>query len=127
MHRFSPTTLLALALCALTLVAAGCGGGEVAAGEVPGGPPALTVRSDSELGAGGSGADAADGADAESEDAASSATAEPTATAAPEGGTTAPDDAAAPEDAAAAEPEQPAAETAPDQFESFCEQNAGAC
>jgi len=120
-------SLLALTLSALVLLVAGCGGGEVDAAEVPGGPPALTMRSDTELAAGGSAADAADGADAESDDAAGSATPEPTATVAPGGGTTEPDEAAAPEDAAAAEPEQPAEETAPDQFESFCEQNAGAC
>ncbi len=120
-------SLLALTLSALVLLVAGCGGGEVDAGEVPGGPPALTMRSDTELAAGGTAADAADGADAESDDAAGSATPEPTATVDPGSGTTVPDEAAAPEDAAAAEPEQPAAETAPDQFESFCEQNAGAC
>jgi hypothetical protein len=128
MRHLASRSLPALMLTALVLAVAGCGGGEVAAGEVPGNPPALTVRSDNELGA-------AANADANSADSASAdatATPEPDATVAPSGtaepqATAAPDDAATgPEDAAAGQ-EQPPAGSAPEQFETFCEQNAGAC
>ena len=119
------TSLPALLLVALGLLIGACGGGDVDAAEVPGSPPALTVRSDSELGTGAAAADETSGADAES-GAAATPTAEPEATAAPDGGTTAPEATAAPEDAAA-EADPSAADSAPEQFESFCEQNAGAC
>ena len=81
-------SLPALMLTALVLAAAGCGGGEVDAGEVPGSPPALTVRSDSELGAAADASADENGADAASADA--TATPEPEATVAPSG-TTAPE------------------------------------
>jgi hypothetical protein len=123
MRYLASRSLPASLLTAITLAAAGCGGGEVAAGEVPGSPPALTVRSDSELGAATAASADENGDDAASADA--TATAEPEATVAPSG-TTAPEATAAPEDAAATE-EQPPAGSAPEQFESFCEQNAGAC
>ncbi len=132
------TSLLALAFAVLALLAAGCGAGDVPADEVPGAPPALIVPSDSELGASGSNADASTDADADAdatadEDAAATdETAEPdTGAAVPEatedtsGGTAAPTAEAAPEDTTTEEP--PAAGSAPEQFESFCEQNAGAC
>ena len=45
-----PRTAL-LAIAAVALAVAGCGGGEVDADEVPGSAPALTVPSDSELSA----------------------------------------------------------------------------
>jgi hypothetical protein len=119
--RFVP----ALVLVVLGLLIAACGGGEVDAAEVPGGPPALTVRSDSELGTSAATDDTA-GADAENGAATAAPTPEPEATAAPDGGTVAPEATAAPEDAAA-EGDGSATESAPEQFESFCEQNAGAC
>jgi hypothetical protein len=48
--RTTRKTLLAIAAVALTV--AGCGGSEVESDEVPGDPPALTSPSDSELGSG---------------------------------------------------------------------------
>jgi hypothetical protein len=131
--RRSPRPLI-LALAALALAAAGCGGSEVDADEVPAGPPALVVPSDSELAAdSGSGADeTTDGTtdettdpDAADQDSTGDGTAAPAEPVEPSGGTTAPD-AAAPEDTTA-DPAQPEPGSAPEQFESFCEQNAGAC
>ena len=136
MRRSPRTTLLALLLAVLALAAAGCGGSQVPADEVPGSPVALTVPSDSDLGAAGSSADGSADASAddstdpdatagETDGAAADGTAEP-APAAPSGGTAAPEPQAVPEDTTgAAEP--PPAGSAPEQFESFCEQNAGAC
>lgn len=123
------TTILAVA--AVALAAAGCGGGEVSADEVPGSPPALTVPSDSELGAPetdtGTGEDATTDEDAATDDsAATDQSAAPVAPADADGGTTVPEpQAAVPDDTA----ETPAApEEAPtEQFDSFCEQNVGAC
>jgi len=113
-----------LTLTALVLAVAGCGGGQVDAGEVPGSPPALTVRSDSELGAATNSSADQNSADSGSADA--SATPEPETTVAPSG-TTEPQATATPEDAAAGQDEPPPAGSAPEQFETFCEQNAGAC
>jgi hypothetical protein len=133
MRRSPRTTLMAIPFVALALAAAGCGSSEIAADEVPGSPPALAVPTDAELSAGGSDADAdasAD-ADADSGDAAGDgATAAPETTTPaeptdPSGSTEAPAE-PAPEEGAA-DPEQPPAGSAPEQFESFCEQNAGAC
>jgi hypothetical protein len=132
------TSLLALTFAVLALLAAGCGAGEVPADEVPGPPAALIVPSDSELGAAGSNADASADAGADAgagEDAAAaddtadtdtSGTAAPTAPEDTSGGTTAPTTEAAPEDTTTDE-QPPAAGSPPEQFESFCEQNAGAC
>jgi hypothetical protein len=131
--RRSP--LLVLIFAAVALAAGGCGGGEVSVEEVPGAPPALVVPTDSELGAGGGsssdestsgtdeGADAGAGADSGR---AAGGTADAPADAS--GGTTAPapEATAAPDDTTT-QPEQPPAGSAPEQFESFCEQNAGAC
>ena len=60
-------TLLAI-IAVLALAAAGCGGSEVDADEVPGNPPALTVPSDTELESGGSDEADADAATDESTD-----------------------------------------------------------
>jgi hypothetical protein len=134
MNRSPRTILLALPFAALALAAAGCGGSEVGAEEVPGSPPALVVPSDSELGAGGSNADASSeasadesaagdaeaGADSGTTDSGTGGSAAPAAPAEPSGGTEAPE-------TAAPEPTQPPAGSAPEQFENFCEQNAGAC
>jgi len=139
MRRSPRTTLLALPFVALALAAAGCGGSEVDADEVPGAPPALTVPTEGELGAGtDADADAEANPDASADEstedpAESGAATDPDAAAAPEttepvdpsGGTTAPETAAP--DEGAADPAQPPADSPPEQFESFCEQNAGAC
>ena len=134
MRRSPRKTLLTLSAVALAFAAAGCGTSEVSADEVPGGPPALIVPSDSELGATGSKADASSdstdtgtadsSADAQSDTSGTSGTAAPTTATEPSGGTTAP---AAPEDTTTDPAQPPAAGSAPEQFETFCEQNAGAC
>jgi hypothetical protein len=118
-----------LAIVAVALAAAGCGGGEVSSDEVPGSPPALTVPSDSELGAPETSTDedATTDEDAATDDsAATDQSADPVAPADADGGTTVPEpQAAVPDDTT----ETPAApEEAPtEQFDSFCEQNVGAC
>jgi hypothetical protein len=130
------TLLPAIVLAVAALVATGCGGSEVAPEEVPGAPAALTVPSDDDLGGGGGGggdADAANGegdadaeADADGDGTTDSTTPEATATAVPDdtsGGAAAPE--ATPEDTAANDTPPAGAEA--EQFESFCEQNAGAC
>jgi polysaccharide biosynthesis protein PslG len=130
MRRATRTTLPILA--ALALAAAGCGTSEIAADEVPGSPPALVVPTDSELGASGSNANGSADTSADSTAAADSGTADsgtaesttPAEPAAPSGGTAAPDT-AAPEPTT--DPAQPPAGSPPETFESFCEQNAGAC
>jgi hypothetical protein len=135
---------MALLLAVLPIAAAGCGGSEVSADEVPGPPPALTVPTDEDLGGGGGGGgDGGDGGDetadagnATDEDADADAqtddttdgTVAPEATAAPPaddttGGTATPE--TAPEDTATNDTPPAGAEA--EQFESFCEQNAGAC
>jgi len=131
MSRSPRTPLLALTFAIVALAAAGCGGGEVSAEEVPGAPPALVVPTDSALGSGGaSSSDGSTGTDG-TDSGADTGTADSGTTTTPEdtsGGTAAPetDNAPAPEDTTT-EPEQPPAGSAPEQFESFCEQNAGAC
>jgi hypothetical protein len=136
---------MALLLAVLAIAAAGCGGSEVAADEVPGAPPALTVPTDEDLGGGGNAdnassddgnasgddadadanADADSGADGTTDDTATpEATAEPPATDDTTGGTTTPET-TAPEDTATND--TPPAGSEAEQFESFCEQNAGAC
>jgi hypothetical protein len=130
--RHSPrTALLALSLAVLALAAVGCGGDEVAADEVPGAPPALTVPTDGEVSSGAADADAEEDPDAEADP--DAATADPDAAVVPEdssGGAVAPETEeapAAPEETTAPEETPPPAGSAPEQFESFCEQNAGAC
>ena len=133
MRRSPRKTLLTLSAVALAIAAAGCGTSDVPADEVPGGPPALIVPTDSELGATGSKADASSSspdtgtadssADTESGTTGTSGTAAPTTTE-PSGGTTAP---AAPEDTTTTDPAQPPAGSSAEQFETFCEQNTGAC
>ena len=120
-----------LAIAAVALAVAGCGGSEVDPDEVPGDPPALTSPSDSELG---TGADTGTGTEDDT-------TIDPEPTEDP----AATDESAVPivpeeDPAAAAVPEEPAAvpedtttepaapeEAPPDQLDSFCEQNVGAC
>jgi hypothetical protein len=131
MRRSPRTTLVTLA--ALALATAGCGTSEIHADEVPGSPAALVVPTDSELGASGSNADASADSSADASAGADSGTADsgtaesttPAEPAAPSGGTAAPET-AAPEDTTT-DPAQPPAGSPPEQFETFCEQNAGAC
>jgi hypothetical protein len=122
---------------AVVALFAACGGGEVSSDEVPGDPPALTVPSDDDIGSGGS----ADNASADADDT-TGGTDDPEATATPDsttgdagtvtppatddtsGGTTVPE--TAPEDSATTDTPPPAGSDA-EQFEDFCEQNAGAC
>jgi hypothetical protein len=133
MQRSPRTTLLALAPAVLALAAAGCGGSEVTAHEVPGPPPALTVPTDGELASGAADADADADPDATAEPDADAGTTEPDAGVVPEdssGGAVAPETEeapAVPEETTAPEETPPPAGSAPEQFESFCEQNAGAC
>jgi hypothetical protein len=133
MRRLPRTSLMAL-VAVLIFAAAGCGGSEVASDEVPGAPAAITVPSDNDLG--GSGSKAADNSASADEDnssadnsadSADSATPTPTATPAPDtsGGAAAPEATAAPDTASSDQP--PDAGSPPEQFENFCEQNAGAC
>jgi hypothetical protein len=137
MRRSTRTSLMALLVAVVAFAAAGCGGSEVASDEVPGPPPALTVPSDNDIGSGGSnasdstssqdGTDSSTDSSADSGAADSGATDSPTATPAPDtsGGTAAPEPTAAPDTATSDQP--PAAGSPPEQFENFCEQNAGAC
>ena len=136
MRRSPRTTLLALTFAALAAAAAGCGASEIDADEVPGAAPALVVPTDSELGASGSSADESSSSTDEGADADA-----PADTGADElghaccsaggherrhRGSRDADRPAAPEETAPEE-EPPPAGSAPEQFESFCEQNAGAC
>lgn len=139
--RSPRTLLLALLLAIVPLAAAGCGGSEVSADEVPGPPAALTVPSDTDLGGGGNSDDSSSNSDdSSSSDENSGSGADDTTggTTTPDTGTTAPstDDtsggAAAPETGTTAPEDSAANDTPPagseaQQFESFCEQNAGAC
>jgi hypothetical protein len=127
MRRPLRTATLTLLLAALAPAAAGCGGSEVAADEVPGNPPALVVPTDSELGAAGSNADAGadSSADADADTGTADSGAAATATPAPadsSGGTAAPEATTVPEDTTTDQTEEPAAPEP-----SFCEQNEGAC
>jgi hypothetical protein len=131
------SSLLALVLAVPALAAAGCGAGQIAADEVPGGPPILTVPSDTALGAAGSKADASSSSSSSSSseesadsstssdggtaDSGTTSTGTPTATTTP-----APTATAAPEDTTGGSAPPPAG-SSPEQFENFCEQNAGAC
>jgi hypothetical protein len=118
--RIPPIALL-LAVLALT---AGCGAGEISPDEVPGPPPALTVTSDTELGAADDAATATDETAADADTAEEPAAADADA-AAPAEDAVVPEATAAPEEAPVTE--EPAPGSPPEQFEDFCEQNAGAC
>jgi hypothetical protein len=127
--RTPRTTLLAIA--AVALAVAGCGGSEVSADEVPGDPPALTSPSDNEIGTGsdtgtGTEDDATIDPEATEDPAATDESVvpvvpeeDPAAAAVPEEPVPAPED-------TTAEPVAPE-EAPPDQLDSFCEQNVGAC
>ena len=126
-------TALLLPVLAIVLVLAGCGSDEAEVPEVPGGPAELTVPH--QRGA----------SDLSEEDAEGSATPTPTPTAegeatpapAAEGetgstGSTGTADAPAPTPAPATEDSPttdtaPPAGSAPEKFEQFCQENAGAC
>jgi hypothetical protein len=136
MRRSTRTSLMAFLVAVVAFAAAGCGGSEVASDEVPGPPPALTVPSDNDVGSGSTSAsdNASNGdqSDSSADSGADSGTTEPnadpgTATPAPDtsGGAAAPEPTAAPDTATNDQP--PAAGSPPEQFENFCEQNAGAC
>ena len=136
--RIRRTSVPAL-LLAVAALAAGCGGSEVPADEVPGGPVTLTVPEDQDIG-GGSSSSSADGTTADdattSDDASTTddTATDPATTDDTSGGTAAPapadDGATAPAEPAPAPADEPAA--APDTggtggTSEFCEQNAGAC
>ena len=140
--RAPRTKLLALLLALVALAVAGCGGSEVSSDEVPGNPPALAVPSDGDIG--GSNADSSSSASGSNSSGAgttdstgtgtttgSTGTAAPTATTAPSttdgtsGGTTAPTTPST--DDTATNDQAPPAGSDAQQFENFCEQNAGAC
>jgi hypothetical protein len=134
--RIRRTSVPALML-AVAALAAGCGGSEVPADEVPGGPVTLTVPVDEQI----DGASSSSANDGTAADATADATADDSATtddtttdqAAPAddgSGTAAPsttDDggAVAPEPAPATD--EPAAAPDTGGTSEFCEQNAGAC
>ena len=131
-------TLLTAVLAIASLAAAGCGGGQVSADEVPGPPPALTVPTDSELGGGaaddaaedsGTADESSDSADEGADTGTTDEGATDPSTTAPadeSGGAAVPEATAAPEDSAANDTPPPAGSEA-EQFEDFCAQNAGAC
>jgi hypothetical protein len=125
--------LIALLLAVLAFAAAGCGGGQVSAAEVPGNPPTLAVPSDPTAG----GAQASDGSAAGDQSDSSTSSSSSSTSSADSGSATAPAGAtSAPEPAATATPqpqndtstaEQPAPGSDTQKFEDFCQQNAGAC
>jgi hypothetical protein len=136
MRRSTRTSLIALLFAILAFAATGCGGSEVAADEVPGPPPTLSVPTDSDVGGNSNAAaDTSAKSDGKSTTSSDSGTADSGAasadsgTATPpadtSGGTAAPEATAAPDTAASDTP--PAAGSPPQQFEDFCQQNAGAC
>ena len=133
--RRGVTALLLVALLGL----AGCGGNEVAADEVPGSPPTLSLPPDEQPEADSGSSDDSSADSADEDTGADAGTTEDAATdTSGTGGTT-----AAPDTAATAAPEAPATggtepePTAPEstggaggdeqQFEDFCNQNPGAC
>jgi hypothetical protein len=126
------TAIIATAL--LALAAAGCGGSDELAPEVPG-PPADVVLPEATVAAAAEGEDAA----AEDEDATTDegttedGTAAPEETAPTDPGTTAPETSEGGTAAPETEADGPTNDTAPpegseaEQFEDFCTQNPGAC
>jgi hypothetical protein len=125
------TWLIALLLAVLAVAAAGCGGGQVSAGEVPGNPPTLAVPSDPTAG----GAQASSGSAAEDQSDGSTSSGSTGTSSTDSGTATAPADATtAPAPTATPQPqndtstaEQPPAGSDTQKFEDFCQQNAGAC
>ena len=125
-------SVLLLPLLGLALVAPGCGGDDSDVEEVPGPPPALSVPHQK---------GAADVSASATPTPTPSGDATPTPTPADSGATgetggtgtgtntgaaATPTPAPATEDSPAAD-QQPAAGSPPEQFEQFCEENAGAC
>jgi hypothetical protein len=114
-------------LISLVLVgafAAGCGSGDLASEEVPGDPPVLNIPRER-----GSEDALADTGNASDGNAKGDATPTPTPTPDAETGAAAPAATATPAPAAdgPGNDQAPAAGTAPDKFEEFCQQNEGAC
>ena len=128
--RTPRTLLLALLLAVVALVAAGCGGSEVAADEVPARRPPSPCQSDEDLGGGGN-ADGAETANADSDE--RPATARPTTRRRRGDAHDRPRRHERRHDGAEPAPEDTSTNDTPpagaeaEQFESFCEQNAGAC
>jgi hypothetical protein len=128
MNRLRPFLLVFVLVAGLAPVAAGCGSSSVASEEVPGDPPVLTIPREK-------GADdpLADTGNASDQTASGDATPTPTPTADSGTGTTAPADggtqapATTPATDGPGNDQAPAAGTAPDKFEEFCQQNEGAC
>jgi hypothetical protein len=128
MSRSRPFLLALLLVAGLAPVAAGCGSSSAASEEVPGDPPVLTIPREK-------GADdpLADTGNAADQTANGDATPTPTSTpdsgagttGTTDGGTQAP--ATAPSTDGPGNDQAPAAGTAPDKFEEFCQQNEGAC
>ena len=139
--RAPRTKLLALLLALVALAVAGCGGSEVASDEVPGNPPALTVPSDGDIGSGAnsdsssssnpSDSNSTDSTDNGTTTGSTTTTPQAQATTAPSttdgtsGGTAAPTTPTTPD--TATNDQAPPAGSDAQQFENFCEQNAGAC
>lgn len=130
MRRGLPALLLLVAL----LLVAGCGGNEIAADEVPGSPPTLSLPPDEAPAAADSANDSSNQDEAPTDEEADTGastgsdtgaatdtgtTPAPAATAAPDTGGAAPEATAAPDTGGAGGDES--------QFEDFCNQNPGAC
>ncbi len=127
--RAPRTKLLALLLALVALVVAGCGGSEVASDEVPGNPPALAVPSDGDIGGGSNADSSGTGTTTGSTGgtAAAAPTTAPSTTDGTSGGTTAPTTTTPSTDDTATNDQAPPAGSDAQQFENFCEQNAGDC
>jgi hypothetical protein len=145
--RLPRRPLSAVLLATAALAAAGCGGSQVSADEVPGPPPNITVPSDAGLGGGGGADDASGTTGATDDTTGSTSSSEPSAstdtTPAPDTsadtGTTGTTDTGTAEtgtaDTGTTEPaptdttgtDQTASPSETEQFEDFCAQNEGAC
>jgi hypothetical protein len=133
MRRLRPLLLASSLVACLAPVASGCGSSDVAAEEVPGPPPDLTIPrergADDPLADTGNTADQTTKGDATPTPTPTSTPAGSGSTTAPAGtgstGTSAPT--ATPQADGPGNDQAPAAGTAPDKFEEFCQQNAGAC
>jgi hypothetical protein len=130
------TPLILIAVLALTVAA--CGGGQVSADEVPGGPPALSVPSDDTAGGGaqtasnssdtstsGTKDDTSNSPDSTSTPSSSGSTGTTPST----GGSTAatPVPTATPQPNTTSNNQAPPAGSDDQKFQDFCQQNAGAC